>query len=313
MSIPFGHNIDLNGNQILNVRAQVLATDPVSPSEGQYWFNSTDNVLRYYDGTSVITLAGSTAITALTGDVSATGPGSAAATVNSVGGASAANVADAVTKRHTQNTDTGTTSVTFQIDSANTGPKIKNNALTLEVRNAADNAYAPLKASNADFTGNVIVTGDLTVNGTTTTLNTSTMETGDNIILVNAEITGSAGNTTGGIAVKRFDSDNATRRDVQFVYNETTDRWEGSFGDEESAPATLQFAQKYSASFGDGVALTYAITHGLNTKDVTVEVYRVGAPYDTVYCDVERNSTTQVTLSFTVAPTTNQYRVVVTG
>jgi hypothetical protein len=48
---------------------------------------------------------------------------------------------------HTQNTDTGTTSTTFQIDSGNTGPKLKNNALTLEVRNAADNAYAPLTAS----------------------------------------------------------------------------------------------------------------------------------------------------------------------
>ncbi len=47
---------------------------------------------------------------------------------------------------HTQNTDTGTTSTTFQIDSGNAGPKLKNNSLVLEFRNAADTAYADVKA-----------------------------------------------------------------------------------------------------------------------------------------------------------------------
>jgi hypothetical protein len=52
---------------------------------------------------------------------------------------------------HTQGTDTGTTSPTFQIDSGNTGPKLKNNALVLEARNAADAAYADFKAKDATF------------------------------------------------------------------------------------------------------------------------------------------------------------------
>ncbi len=59
---------------------------------------------------------------------------------------------------HTQNTDTGTTSPAFQLDSGGSGPKIKNNAGTLEVRNAADDAYAPVKASYFEATG----TGDWT-------------------------------------------------------------------------------------------------------------------------------------------------------
>lgn len=57
-----------------------------------------------------------------------------------------AEVADAVTKKHTQHTDTGTTQTTFQIDSGNSGPKIKNNSGVLEAKNAADDAYIEFKA-----------------------------------------------------------------------------------------------------------------------------------------------------------------------
>lgn len=48
-------------------------------------------------------------------------------------------------------TGTARTSATsFQVDSGSNGPRIKNNAGTLEVRNAADDAYAPLKASQIE-------------------------------------------------------------------------------------------------------------------------------------------------------------------
>ena len=49
---------------------------------------------------------------------------------------------------HTQNSDTGTTAATFQLDSGNVGPKIKNNAGVLEFKNAADSAYADIKANS---------------------------------------------------------------------------------------------------------------------------------------------------------------------
>jgi hypothetical protein len=59
---------------------------------------------------------------------------------------------------HTQNTDTGTTQTTFQIDSGNSGPKLKNNAGVLEARNAADDDYA-------DFRAKTVSAGDGTVAG----------------------------------------------------------------------------------------------------------------------------------------------------
>lgn len=71
--------------------------------------------------------------------------------------------------------------------------------------------------------------------------------------------------------------------------------------------------KKYAANVGDGVATSYTISHNLGTKDVTVAVYDNSSPYAEVVCDVQHTSTTAITLLFSVAPTSNQYRVVVHG
>lgn len=75
---------------------------------------------------------------------------------------------------------------------------------------------------------------------------------------------------------------------------------------------TAVVTRKASANVGDGSATSIAVTHSLGTLDVQVQVYEV-ATGATVECDVTRNSTSQVTLGFAVAPTSNQYRVVVQG
>lgn len=77
--------------------------------------------------------------------------------------------------------------------------------------------------------------------------------------------------------------------------------------------ASVFARKKFPVAFGDGSATQYTITHGLSTDDVTVEIYRNSGTKDTVVCDVERTSINAVRLSFAVAPTTNQYRVVVIG
>ena len=59
----------------------------------------------------------------------------------------------AYSNTHSQNTDSGTTSSTFQLDNDATGPKLKNNTLTLEVKNAADDDYANLKVKDLDIEG----------------------------------------------------------------------------------------------------------------------------------------------------------------
>jgi hypothetical protein len=76
---------------------------------------------------------------------------------------------------------------------------------------------------------------------------------------------------------------------------------------------TAVVVTKYAANVGDGTNTSYTITHNLGTKDVIVSVYDNSSPYAEVVCDVQHTSTTAITLLFSVAPTSNQYRVVVHG
>ena len=76
---------------------------------------------------------------------------------------------------------------------------------------------------------------------------------------------------------------------------------------------TSVVVRKYAANVGDASATSYTISHGLNTRDVQVTVYDNSSPYAEVICDVQHTSTSAVTLLFSIAPTSNQYRVVVQG
>jgi hypothetical protein len=42
----YGNNLDLNFNQLLNAKLQLLASDPASPVDGQVWINTTTWVLK---------------------------------------------------------------------------------------------------------------------------------------------------------------------------------------------------------------------------------------------------------------------------
>jgi hypothetical protein len=76
---------------------------------------------------------------------------------------------------------------------------------------------------------------------------------------------------------------------------------------------TAVVVRKYSASVGDGTNTTYTVTHNLGTRDVQVTVYDNSSPYAEVMVDVQHTSTTAIAVLFSVAPTSNQYRVVVQG
>ena len=63
-----------------------------------------------------------------------------------------------------------------------------------------------------------------------------------------------------------------------------------------------------------GGATSEVITHNLNTRDVTVEVYTNGNPYDKVYPEIEHTSVNTITLRYgSETPAAAAYRVVVHG
>jgi len=69
---------------------------------------------------------------------------------------------------------------------------------------------------------NLTVTGDLTVSGTTTSINTATLNVADNIVVLNNDVTGSP-TENAGIEVERGTSANVLVR-----WNETNDKWEAT-------------------------------------------------------------------------------------
>jgi hypothetical protein len=67
-----------------------------------------------------------------------------------------------------------------------------------------------------------------------------------------------------------------------------------------------------TANIGDGTAIAYVINHNLSTRNVIVSCYRNSSPYDTVFMEVERTSTSAVTLRTTTALASNAVSVIIT-
>lgn len=200
---------------------------------------------------------------------------------------------------HTQNTDTGTTAIAFQIDTGNSGPKIKNESGKLALRNAADNDYADLHIKN------------LTIDGEIQEIAGNVVNTGDQEVVLNSDITTQAQNADGRFSVKRLDADNTTRRDAKLVWNESVGKWQAIFGD---AQTTKEIALKHAEDIGDASATQFDVSHNLNSRDVSVEVRRTASPYDTVDTEVERTTVNAVRVRFNgYTPGNNEFRVIVTG
>jgi hypothetical protein len=80
-------------------------------------------------------------------------------------------------------------------------------------------------------------------------------------------------------------------------------------GANTSTPTLARVANKV---VGDGVSTSFTVTHNFGTRAVLVQVYD-SSSYDTVIADVVRTTTDSVTVSFSVAPSSNAFTVVVTG
>jgi hypothetical protein len=69
--------------------------------------------------------------------------------------------------------------------------------------------------------------------------------------------------------------------------------------------------RNYVTTIGDNNDTSFPITHGLATKDVIVQLYDNNSG-ETIMADVTRNLSTEVTILFNTAPTTDQVRVLIT-
>jgi hypothetical protein len=127
--------------------------------------------------------------------------------------------------------------VTFSIGQpvATTDNVTFNNVTVNGVLNSDDVTAATMTAS-----GNVVVQGNLTVNGTTTTVNSNTVAIGDSIMVLNNDETGTPSENGG------FEIERGTSTNVSLLWNEGTDYWQINDG---STTSKIMTAGNFAASF----------------------------------------------------------------
>ncbi len=328
MARKFLTAIDLAKNEIQNAVVQVLASDPSSPVAGQFYYNSVSQRVLFRNASAFLDYT---------------------ARSNHSGTQLAATISDFDTQVRTSRLDqmaapTASVSMNSQKITGLATPTTATDAATKGYVDAAVNGTDWKQSVRCASTANIAtLSGLLTIDGIT-------VVAGDRV-LVKDQSTGSANGiyvaasgawtratdadenaeVTAGLAV--MVTEGTTNADTQWrlttndaIVVGTTSLTFAQIGAGSSytqgtgisisgnsiAIDTAVVVRKYAASVGDGSATSITVTHGLGTLDVQVQVYEV-ASGATVECDVTRGSTSQVTLGFAVAPTSNQYRVLVQG
>ena len=181
-----------------------------------------------------------------------------------------------------------------------------------------------LQTGDSPTFNNLILDGNLTVNGTTTTVNSNTVNIGDNIIVLNSDESGTPSQDAG-IEVERGSSTN-----VRFQFKESTDRWQFSndgstyFNLPTSTADVAEFSNLYytdarvktklntetvisgSSQITDltthketvSGASSYTVTHNLNEQYPIVQCWNTSTSQQEVPVSITTNSVNQVTVVF---------------
>jgi hypothetical protein len=96
------------------------------------------------------------------------------------------------------------------------------------------------------------------------------------------------------------------------VVDTTSQSWVALPGSAGVTRSSLGATGKYAQTIGDGSATSIAVTHGLGTSDVLVQL-RDASTGALIITDWAPTSTTVVTLTFATAPATNAVRVTIVG
>ena len=316
MAIKYLNNLDLNKNQLQQAVIQTASSDPSSPVAGQIYYNTTDNVLKFYNGSAFVSAGGDiTEIQTTTSNqlaiTNGTGPiPSLAITTGAVANAGTAlatgdqiydfvttginariqNVTDptgaqdAATKAYVDTVATGLLEYKGAYNASTNSP-----ALTGGSNIASDKGDTYTVTADGSFLGEQVRIGDLIIVEVAIAAASTPALASFTIVQSNVDLATAA--ATSGATVKGISGYDSADFSVTTGF--------------------VSLATKtFKTDIGDGTNTSYTVTHNLNTRDVIVQLYDASS-YDTVIADVVRTSTAAVTVSFSAAPTTNDIKVLI--
>ena len=296
MAIKHLANLDLNNNEIKNVKIDVVQSDPSSNlAEGRIIYNSQEDLMKFYDGSAWVsmknvdtdvdvnvtnlkarlpqisdsfTIGDATDVTVTTsGDLTVTGNLTVSGTTTTVNTATLDVEDNIITLNKNQ---TGTPATTLR-----SGIEVE--------RGDTANAILQFNENTDKF--------EFSVDGGSSFTNIVGVEDASETVKGIIELADSSEITAGTDAVKAVTPAGLT-----------------------SKLQSRSFAVNLEASNSAVTKSTntYTVTHGLATRDVVAQVYETASPYETVQVDIARATTGTITVAFADTVTDGDYRVLIT-
>jgi len=296
MAIKHLANLDLNNNEIKNVKIDVVTSDPSgmgAANVGRIIYNSDNSSkeMKYWDGSAWVSMKN----TDTDVDVS---KANLITKLASFTGDDTVNIGDA---------DDDTTVVirgNLQVDGTTTTV----NSATLSV---ADNIIV----LNKDVTGSPTENAGLEVErGSATNVKFRWNETTDKWQFTED-------GTTFYNLVQIQDASETVKGIVELA--DSSEITAGTNATKAVTPAGLTSklqSRSFAALLDDSVSgvskssNTFTVTHGLSTRDVMIQVYEAASPYENIQVDIARSAsnTNDITIDFAADPGNGNYRVLVT-
>ena len=331
MAINFLNNLDLNKNQLQNAVVQVLATAPSNAVEGQIYYDSSDNNIYFYDGTAWSSFSGDiTSITSTTAaQLTVTNPNgpipqlaiiTATVANNSTALATGDQIYDFVIGTPISSLATATADVDMGSNKLInvTDPTANQDAATKAYVDSAvvggltyKGAYdAATNTPDLDSATNIaILIGDTYTVTADGLFFTEQVRIGD-FLIAEENMAASGGSALSKWTVVQSNIDIATAAATSGAAVKGIAGYDSADFTVDATGYVQLVTKAFKASIGNGAALSYTVTHNLNSFDVIVQLYDASS-YDTVYADIVRTSANVVTVNFTTAPTTNDIRVLI--
>lgn len=324
MARRFLTNLDLVTNELQNAVIQNLATDPTSGNkDGRIYYNTATDKLRVYANGAWQNIGDIYSIEGTTNEI----------TVSIVNGVATIGLPDDVTITNdlgvggdltvtgdltvngtvtTVNSETVTIADNMILLNSNaTGTPTENAGIEVE---RGDSANVQLRWNETTDKWQLTEDGTTYVNIALSGDSISTSQITD-FTEASQDVVGGMVSGSNSLSVSYSDVAGTLSLDTTLASTSYMSKTSGLAVDKtalETALVTDGFTKKVSTNIGNGTNTSFAITHNLGTRDVVVNVYD-NSGYDTVETDVVRTDTNTVTITFSVAPATDAYRVVIVG